>query len=185
MANSRFPILPRARSGISNLIKKKLAGLIPFLPGDQYIYRMQTQVVVIDGAAFLRTGKSGAFTDIALAAGTAQEIALHTLWPRLLFPANVTIMRGASVRVRVNTAGLTTCTIQLGDAGDPNGLVTASNLHTGTADRRIITPAAAEYEEHFEAAFEPTITLTSTVDDLDAATAGQFDVRIPFRVEDA
>lgn len=185
MANSRFPVIAAAKSGISTLVKAAFAGRIPFLPGMTWVYRAKFQVVVAGGVAYLRNGSHSPYTDTALPAALTTTIDLHTAAPRLLFPANVTLLRGSSVRVRANTTGLTTCSIIVGDANDDNGLVTVSNLHTGTVGRRIITPAAQEYEEHFESAFIPQIVLVSTVDNLSAATAGSFDVRIPFRVEDA
>lgn len=181
MANSTFPWRPGPKQAAAALFRRLFNGAIPFEPELPFKYVVEVEVVVIGGAAFVRQRGKPDSTRVALAAGVGpQEIDLHTLFPRLLFPANVRVLRGALVRVRANTAGLTTCTIQVGDTGAPAELVTASNLHTGTVGREIVTPAAVQFEKHFESAFVPTMTLTSTVNNLSAATAGAWDIEIPF-----
>lgn len=179
MANSR--VIPSAiKSGWARLWRAAASGVIPFFPALPAAYVVKCVVRVRGGAAFLQCSTGSTVTETALAAATSQNLELHTVAPKLLFPADVRLLRGASVRVRANTTGTTTATITVGDAGDRDGLTTVSNLHTGTVGRRIITPGAAEYEEHHEPAFEPSITLASTGANLSALTAGAFDIRIPF-----
>lgn len=73
------------------------------------------------------------------------------------FPADVVVC-GAYADVDVAFAGITTLTAEIGDTNDPNGLLTSSDLAT-TGVRRTI--AAAENAEHFEATFQPLLTITA------------------------
>jgi hypothetical protein len=110
-----------------------------------------------------------------------QTFDLHTYNPYNLFPANV--LRGPAVlRPLTNFAGgsISALTGQLGDAGDTDGLVTASALHN-TAGTAIGTPLAAEYATRPESAFIPTLRLLSTGGNVSAATAGRVLCCILFR----
>lgn len=111
---------------------------------------------------------------------TEQTLDLDALYPDRPFVNNVYLLPGAEVVILTLFAGATTCTIQVGDTNDPNGLVTATNLHTGTTGVPISTPSAAEYALRSETGYLPIATLTTTVENVDDLTAGSVLVRIPF-----
>lgn len=74
------------------------------------------------------------------------------------FPSNV-LVNGAIVDRTVAFAGGTpTIAMTVGDAGAVNGLFTTTSIASTGA---IETIAAAEFDEHFEAAFVPLMTITS------------------------
>lgn len=182
MANFTLPFKIAARQGWVRLLENMKTSKIPYAPLVGMTYRVQCQVV---RTGILRVspnlGVAGAGFEVTLDGALSQEIDLHSaMQSRFMFPANVDILRGAAVKVRTNTTGTTTCTAELGDTGDPNGLLTASNLHTGSANRVIRTSGAAEYDVHAESAFIPTLTLVSTVENLSALSAGAWDIEIPF-----
>jgi hypothetical protein len=118
----------------------------------------------------------------ALDADTSQRFDLHSYNPHNLFPANVE--RTVSIiRVVRNVAGgaVSACTTVLGDAGDDNGLITATTVFAaGTIGTTICTPAAAEYAPRFESAFIPQIGLDTTTANVAALTGGQLLVCIGF-----
>jgi hypothetical protein len=66
--------------------------------------------------------------------------------------------------------------IEVGDANDVDGLTTASNLTTAGP---IETIAAAEFDEHFETAFVPILTITSDRP-FPTLTAGSADIMIRY-----
>jgi hypothetical protein len=131
--------------------------------------------------------------DITLAGAldndTAQTFDLHTYVtsnPKkgILFPANVVRLSPAKVWVVEQATGATTCTLQVGHSdgsADTDAFMTASNVHTGGAARWIpSTPLAAEYARDIWAAGVPTITLTTTVENVDDITAFRCTILIPF-----
>ena len=130
------------------------------------------------------------FGDFTAAAAVTQEIDLHddVTAAHLArsgqagqFPANVDIMRGTYIRTITDWAGgaATSATVEVGDTGDPNGLVTSTSVFTGVGAGIVRTSAAAEYDTHDEAAFIPTLTITSDVN-INTLTAGSLEIVIPF-----
>lgn len=170
MANSTFPIIIQPR-GASNaaVIRGWETGELPFPPGMLFWWR---QVVRFAASEFTP------------AAATSQEIDLNVTYPTKPFPANVTRMPGAFIRVKTPISGgvISAATAELGDTGDPNGILTASNVFTGAAELVPSTPAAAENIARFEAAYAPTLTIRLTGANMTAITAGRLVVCIPFRV---
>lgn len=74
------------------------------------------------------------------------------------FPSDV-IVNGGIANVGTAFAGGTpTITATVGDAGALDGLVTSTSIATAAV---IETTGAAEHAEHFEATFQPLITITS------------------------
>jgi len=114
------------------------------------------------------------------AAGT-YAIDLNTVFPRNTFPQNVDILAGSKIRlVRAFSGGaISDFDVELGDATDPNGLLTATDVF-GEALGYYTTPAAAEYAQHPESAFEPQLLLTATGANVDAVVAGIVEVFIPW-----
>lgn len=130
--------------------------------------------------------------DFTAAASTSDEIdlfaditaaALGRLGQSGDFPANVWI-NVAPPYIRRITAfaggAVSACTAEVGDTGDPNGLVTATNVFTGASAGIVTTPSAAEYGARFEAAYAPTITLRTTTANVSVLTAGELEVVIPY-----
>lgn len=92
------------------------------------------------------------------------------------FPSNV-IVDGCIVnRVTAFAGGTPTITATVGDADAVDGLFTSTSIASTGA---IETIAAAEHAEHFEAAFEPLITITSNRL-FSALTAGEVEVLIRY-----
>lgn len=121
--------------------------------------------------------------DFTGAAATSQELDLAVVYPDFPFPEDVWLEPGAHiVPVTAFSGGaVSASTLELGDTGDPNGLVTASNVFTGvTTGVSVATPAAAEYALRFEAGYLPVATIRTTTDNVSALTAGRALVRIPF-----
>jgi hypothetical protein len=73
------------------------------------------------------------------------------------FPSDV-VVDGAMASVGTAFVGLTTLDLTIGDVGAANGLLTASDC---TATGALQTTAAAEHTDHFEATFQPLMTLTA------------------------
>ena len=123
----------------------------------------------------------------APAAAMAQTLDLNALFPNNTFPANVDLRAGAKLKLleECSGTGILSLDAELGgtfDTGaDPNGLVTSSDVFTGSGLGYRNTPAAAEYDDQYEAAFEPSLTLTSTGANLDVADlTGAIQVLIPW-----
>lgn len=77
------------------------------------------------------------------------------------FPANVWVDGAiASVVTLFDEGGSPTITMEVGDANDPNGLMTASDLTTTGV---LETTAAAEFAQHMETAFAPIVTVTGDI----------------------
>jgi hypothetical protein len=98
------------------------------------------------------------------------------------FPANVELnVLPPYLRLVTPFAGglVSACTIELGDAGDPNGLVEARNVFTG-ATTGIIYGAGAEAAVRLESAYTPTITIRTTSADVSALTAGEIEIVIRY-----
>lgn len=114
---------------------------------------------------------------------TSQDLNLDTLYPDRPFINNVWLEPGAHVVPVTAFAGgaINAVTIQLGDANDPDGLVTSSSVFTGvTIGAPIATPSAAEYALRFESAYAPQLRIVTTNGNVSALTAGALLIRIPF-----
>lgn len=97
------------------------------------------------------------------------------------FPEDVYVLGGNCVLgTEFSGGGTTACDAELGDAGDPDGLMTSTDVFTG-AGTGVKSNDGVEVGVHTEAAFSPTLTLTvdgaHTVADLDA---GSITVQIPY-----
>ena len=112
---------------------------------------------------------------------TSEELDLNATFTSNLFPANV-VRRAAYIYVAEDFAGgsVSAATVELGDTGDPNGLLTSTNVFTGATNNWVGTPAAAEAEQRVELAFAPTLTLTTTDGNIDTLTAGKVLVCIEY-----
>lgn len=124
--------------------------------------------------------------DFTGAGATSQEIDLDAEYPNNPFVNGVWLEPGAHFVLLTEFAGgaVSACTAELGDTGDPNGLITASNVFTGaTTGVPIVTPAAAEYALRYESGYLPVVTLRTTTANVSALTAGKLLVRIPFTPE--
>ena len=167
MANSTFPLLIGARNGSNGgVIRALKSNRVPhaFAPTFWWYQRF----------------------DI-LAAGTLdadgiQEFDMHTYNANNLFPANVVRTHPLIYVTELFAGGaISAATIEMGDAGDPNGLHTAVDVFTGAAlGYRANTTAAAEYAPRFEAAFIPSITLRTTTGNVNAATSGDLWIMLGF-----
>jgi hypothetical protein len=77
------------------------------------------------------------------------------------FPANVWVDGAiANVSTLFDEGGSPTITLEVGDANDPNGLMTASDLTTAGVCE---TTGAAEFTQHMETAFAPIVTVTGDI----------------------
>lgn len=103
----------------------------------------------------------------------AIELDMNTAWPNNAFPGTV---ERNDLYVEVNTAFSGTTTLEVGDANDPNGLLTSTSI-AATGNKETIT--AAEVAERIEASFAPLLTVTSTLHP-SAMTAGDMWIRLEF-----
>lgn len=152
-------------------------GTIRWAPGLGWIWSVVAEVVSTP------SGPSIGVT--ALAAAVTQEIDLNVAFPTLVFPENVQLGQ-AYLKRQVDLAGgaITAVTAEVGDTGDPNGLITALDVFTGAAATATYsdTIAAAEFGMHVEEAFIPTLSLVSTTANLDQLdVGGKFTICIPIR----
>lgn len=110
----------------------------------------------------------------------AQALVFSTVFPNNPFPTNV-VRKQPLVYVRTPLSGgaVNACTIEFGDANDPNGLLTSTSVFTG-ASGFLQTTAAAEFAPRFEAAFSPTVDIATTNGNISALTAGSLVFMIAF-----
>lgn len=96
----------------------------------------------------------------------AQVLTFSTLFPNNPFPTNV-VRKQPLVYVRTPASGgtLSAVTIEFGDVGDPNGLLTSTSVFTG-ASGFLQTTGAAEFAPRFESAFSPTVDIATTDDNV-------------------
>lgn len=98
------------------------------------------------------------------------------------FPSNVWCnIIPPTLRVITPFAGgsVSACTIEFGDAGDPNGYLVASDVFTGIASGTLYTQTSAAQEGiRPETAFAPTLTIRTTTANVSALTAGEAEVVI-------
>lgn len=178
MANSTFYPRVGARNGSNaGLIRAMKSNRIPFAWCDPMCWYIKFDITLAG----------------TLEAATAQEFDLHTYLGSnpsapgsgCLFPANVR-RTGTMLYVREVFAGgsISACTLEFGDAGDPNGLHTAVDVFTGSATGyRANTTAAAEYAPRFEAAFIPSLTIRTTTANVASLTTGEVWIGIKFEPE--
>lgn len=98
---------------------------------------------------------------------------VNATWPNAAFPAPV---ERENTTVQVVTAFSGTTTLEVGDAGDPNGLLTSTSI-AATGQKQ--TTGAAERDPRVETSLAPLLTLTSTLAP-SAITAGRMVLRIDF-----
>lgn len=155
------------RAAGPRIVRALINGLVPQPFRPKLWYRQRVQLA-----------------DFTPAAATTQELDLNVLFPNNTFPEGVDLLEGAFVQVLALSAGgsLSAVTVSLGDTGDPNGLMTASNTLGGGAAAGDVhrTPAAAEYALRAESAFVPTLTIDTTGDNVDAHTTFDVLVAIPW-----
>lgn len=162
-----FPIniQPRGRSN-PMIIRDLKSGRIGYPVGFTYHARFRVRFGV------------GDFTPLA---ATSQELDLNTIYPAQAFPTNVHRMPGTFLRVETapTGGGVGSASAEVGDTGDPNGLLTATSILT--VGLKNSTPAAAENVGRVEAAFLPTLTVTFDVN-VDTITGGVVLVFVPYKV---
>jgi hypothetical protein len=175
MANSTYPIpIGRAATGSSSrLLNAHQRGWIPHTIALLEEWRCDFDITLAG----------------ALDNDTAQTFDLHTYLtsnPKkgILVPANIVRCSPVKVWVEQEAAGATTTTIQVGHSdgsADTDAFLTASNVHnSGDGVWLPSTPSAAEYSRRIWAAGVPTITLTTTVENVDDITAFRCTILIPF-----
>lgn len=178
MANSTFPVRIGARNGSNpGVIRTLKSNRIPHAFCGPFVWYVKFDILLAG----------------TLDADGVQEFDLHTYITSnpsapgsgCFFPANVTRKSTMIYVTEVFAGGANTaCTLEFGDAGDPNGLHTAVDVWTGSATGyRANTTAAAEYAPRFEAAFIPSLTLRTTTGNINALTTGEAWLGIKFEPE--
>lgn len=164
MANATFSI-PLGRNGSSNarVLNALRSGRIPYAASWPYWH--------------VFTVLAGDFTGEA---DGDQLLDLNTLYPLNAFPANVKRL-GTYVLIGEGISGgsISDADIEVGDAADPNGLLTVTPAFTGN-EGLFATPAAAEYAPRIEPAFAPTLRVLTTGGNTNAITAMEINVVIRF-----
>lgn len=172
MANSTFPIpigvLNGGNAAIARAIAKRRLSWI--WDGGRFLWYQRLQIA------------NGAIGATALAGAVNQTFDLHTAFPTNLFPANVRRLDGTYQKLRTAFSGgaVATATGEIGDAGDTDGLLTATNIFTGASTSYVDTIAAAENASRIETAFIPTYRIVVTAANVNALTAGDVTIWIPF-----
>jgi hypothetical protein len=150
----------------SNIINAIRRGAIKFLPIHYYYLPI-------------------AYTDFT-GAGAVLTIdrVVSTQWPNRKFPANVHPLENPApiVDLEEEFAGgaVATCVLDAGNAGDLDGLVDAVNVFTGagTGIKDAKNDTGTDLYD-FQAALNMTVTLTTTVANLDQLTSGKATIYIP------
>jgi hypothetical protein len=162
-----FPVRFGHRGSVRDVVRALQHGTVKHAFRPRLLYRQRVRV--------------GDFTGEG---DTDQLLTLNTLFPKNVFPTDVDLLAGATVENLVLPVGasVTAATLRLGDANDDDGLLTVSNwLGSGAAVGDILnTPSAAEYANRYEAAFSPQVRIVFTGGNLSVATAGSFEVVIPW-----
>jgi hypothetical protein len=126
-----------------------------------------------------------AYTDFT-GAGAVLTIdrVVSTQWPNRKFPANVHPLENPApiVDLQVEFAGgaVATCVLDVGNAGDLDGIVDNLNVFTGagTGIKDGKNDTGTDLYD-FQAALNLTVTLTTTVANLDQLAAGKATIYIP------
>jgi hypothetical protein len=96
-------------------------------------------------------------------------------------PANARIMHCHFDLIEVFAGGsVATCVVDVGDAGTADELISAINIFTG-ATLGLTMMDGAYTLGTFEAAYTPTIKVTTTTDNVDALTTGELELRIMYQ----
>jgi len=167
-----------------------IAGPFAELP---FLYAARAQNISVSVGGSTESGNPFKYEKTALASGTSLG---HKVFTQTFTAADFTAVAvtqeinctGFPANVQVDFAyleldtcfsggGASSATIQIGDAGDPNGLMTAKSVFTGVPTTLPIFADGAERSPHAEAAFVPSVTLTSDVN-VSTVTAGQCIVHI-------
>lgn len=167
MANSTFPIRIGAKNGSNGGVVRSLkSNRIPHAFAPRFWWYQKFDITLAG----------------TLDADGIQEFDMHTYNANNLFPANVIRSTPLLYLAEVCAGGtIAAATIEMGDAGDPNGLHTAVDVFTGaTLGYLANTVLAAEYAPRFEAAFIPSITLRTTTGNINAATTFELWTMIGF-----
>jgi hypothetical protein len=118
--------------------------------------------------------------DFTPAAATTQTLTLNTLFPANPFPEHVE--RGLPlvwVEGQPRGPSITAFNIELGDAGDRDGLISSTNVYSA-GDTYVQTVGAAEFTHRYEEAFSPTLYLAATGANISVLTAFDLVVLIKF-----
>lgn len=167
-----YPVGP-GKAAIAHF--KAGGGAIGWAPGQAWVWSQKCKIRLVGGVPYI-----GA---VALTASLTQEVDLNVAFPQNTFPTNVQRLESYIRRVTDFSGGtISALTAQVGDTGDPNGLLTATSVFTGVGAGYTETPAAAEFTQRLETAFVPTLLLTSTTANLDQLEAGELWVCIPIRL---
>lgn len=166
-----YPVGPN-KAAIAHF--KQGGGAVGWAPGHWWLWSADCKIKLVAGVPHI-----GA---VALTAALSQEIDLNVAFPQNTFPTNVLMDGCYIVRVTDFAGGtISAYSAEVGDTGDPNGLLTSTSVFTGVGAGYTETPAAAQFAKRLETAFVPTLTLTSVTANLDATTAGQLKVVIPIQ----
>lgn len=172
MANSTFPIPVGVLNGGNGAIARAIAKrrLSWIWDGGRFWWYQRIRIV------------GGAIGATALAGAANQTFDLHTAFPANLFPSNVIRLDCTYQKLATAFAGgaVSACTGEIGDAGDTDGLLTATNIFTGASTARANTVGAAENASRNEEAFVPTYRIVATTANVNALTAGALTIYIPF-----
>lgn len=170
MANAAFKIPYGVKNGrgreiINALREERIRGMSPAFP-----VWWETPVLAV-------VPKKGEF-QLTLSADASTSTVLNTvladyapIWP------NIFVLGAVLELVEAFAGGsVSACTAELGDAGDPNGFITATDVFTGAAVGLLAPTLGVEIDNEnarFESAFEPTLTLTATGGNTNTLTAGK------------
>ncbi len=167
--NARYPIVLGKR-GTSNahVIAAIRSGRIGYTWAGRHLHVVR-----------VRFGRN----DFTAAGATAQSIDLNSIAGFPPFPQN-TVRRLAGTYAWVETGiagtGITVANITIGDAGDPDGLLTSSSALPAAAGLVRATPGAAENAPREETAFAPVLRVSLTGGNMTAITEGEIWTVIPF-----
>ncbi|MEM9462125.1 MAG: hypothetical protein AAGF11_48665 [Myxococcota bacterium] len=119
--------------------------------------------------------------DFTPEAANTQTIPLSEIPLYPTFPGPVRRLRGTYAYLRTGLAGpgLGSANIEVGDAADLNGLLTASPVLPANEGLILPTSGAAENEPRIEADFQPTLRLVLDIN-VAALTGGEVWIYIPF-----
>lgn len=129
---------------------------------------------------FVRTITTADFVD----ADTSEEVALGTDDDGVAFPANARVLWAVADLKQVVAGGtISAVTITVGDAADPDELLTSTNIFTGAALGKKYTPAAAYVPLTLEAtAYAPIAVITFTGGNSNTATTGRIVIVIDYEL---
>lgn len=168
MANVNFAkwVQMKGRHANQQIQRRRMNGSFPWMERPPFVWELEVSI-----------------GDFVAESDMSQDLDLDALYTSSPFIDDVWLEPGAHVVPVVAFAGgvVDGCTVSLGDAGDPDALVTSSSVFTGvTIGDPIATPAAAEYALRPETGFLPQLRIDTTTGNIDDLTAGTLLIRIPF-----